>query len=371
MKVGLVCPYNLFVGGGVQECVFALQNELQKRGHEAKIITPLPLGTDNEHLKDVIIIGNAAKIKSLRTTPWLSVSGSIDAIDTMLETHNFDVLHFHEPWVPILSRQILTRSKAANVGTFHARLPETVLTPTVEKVITPYTKSIIRYLHAFSAVSDVSAEYVRSLTDAEVGIIPNGIDLQKYRAKSPNTESLKSSKSILYVGRLEKRKGLIYLLKAYQMLKDLHPEVKLVIAGDGVDRNKLENYANKYGIADIDFRGYVRESEKLRLFHESDLLCSPAIYGESFGIILLEAMATGLVAVAGNNDGYTGLMKGRGMLSLVDPANIGDFCRRLELLLYDEELRRLWREWAAEYVQQFSYTSVADQYEKLYLEARS
>lgn len=382
MRIGLVCPYNLFLGGGVQECVFALQAELQKRGHEARIITPMPRGSADEALRDVIFIGNATQIKSFRTTSQLSVSANAEKIDAVLASEQFDVLHFHEPWVPILSRQVLSRSGAANVATFHARLPETVLTPTIEKVITPYTRSILKYLHSLSAVSESAAEYVRSLTDSPISIIPNGIDLKKYgamsyesRAKNSKAQSSQlkahgsSSKTILYIGRLEKRKGLIYLLKAYQQLRSQHPDVSLAIAGDGVDRDKLEEYAAKNNIEGLSFMGYITDEQKLDLLHGSDLFCSPALYGESFGIVLLEAMATGLVTVAGDNDGYSGLMEGRGTLSLVDPKNTADFCRRLELLLYDEPLRQLWKEWAAGYVKQFSYTNIVDQYEQLYLQA--
>lgn len=375
MKIGLVCPYNLFRGGGVQECVFAAQAEFIRRGHSAKIITPLPRGVEVEPPEGVLFMGNATQVKSFHTTSQLSLSVSLEAVDEMLEKEQFDVLHFHEPWVPMVSLQILSRSRCANVATFHAKLPETMMTRTIERVITPYTKSIMRYLHGLSAVSDSAADYVRTLTDKPIDIIPNGVDLAMYQ-KTGNRKQNKRQKTddgrqktILYIGRLEKRKGLSYLLKAYGQLADMHPEVELIIAGEGVDRAKLEKAVADNDIPRVRFCGYVSPADKIKLLHESDLFCSPALYGESFGIVLLEAMACGLVTVAGSNSGYAGVLKERGALSLVNTKDTDEFTRRLELLLYDEGLRELWRSWASDYVRQFSYEAVVDQYEELYRQA--
>ena len=102
---------------------------------------------------------------------------------------------------------------------------------------------------------------------------------------------------------------------------------------------------------------------------EADLFCSPAIFGESFGIVLLEAMATGTVCVAGDNSGYSDLMQGVGALSITNTLDISEFARRLELLLYEPELRKLWQNWAVKYVQQFNYSKVVDLYEQLYITA--
>ncbi len=378
MKIGLVCPYNITRGGGVQECVFALQAELKRRGHDAKVITPLPRDYRGKLLKDVIFIGNAAQVKSFHTTSQVSVSVGNEAVDAMLFEEQFDVLHFHEPWVPMVSRQILGRSDSVNIATFHAKLPETVMNRTIERVITPYTKSIMKDLDALTAVSEAAAEYVYSLTDKPVDIIPNGIDLDKYqfistksqgKTRSPQKTENRKRKTVLYVGRLEKRKGLQYLLKAYRQLARSHRNIELIIAGDGPDRVKLENWVMENDVPRVKFKGYVSQAEKLRLMRTCDLFCSPAPYGESFGIVLLEAMASGLVTVAGNNSGYAAVLQERGALSIVNPKDTIEFARRLELLLGDDDLRVLWRDWACEYVKQFSYATVVDQYERLYQQA--
>lgn len=366
MKIGLVCPYNIAKGGGVQEIVLALQQELENRGHIAKILTPEPRDMPDYHRKDsIIFVGGAADFKSpLHTTSQFSMAADTYGITQMLEEEKFDILHFHEPWVPMLSRQILSRSTSVNVATFHAKLPDTVMTRTMAKVITPYTKAVLNQLDELTAVSEAASEYVRTLTSEPISIIPNGIDLTKY--KTQKSSITKETKTILFVGRLERRKGVEYLLHAYSLLMTRDVDVELIIAGDGPDREKLEYLAADLDLGNVTFTGYVTEEEKLTLLHTADLFCAPALYGESFGIVLLEAMATGAVTVAGNNPGYASVLQDLGSLSLVNPKDSEEFARRLDVMLHDEQLRKLWRKWASEQVQQYSYPRVVDQYLEIY-----
>lgn len=362
-KIGLVCPYNIALGGGVQECVKAMQTELKRRGYEVFIITPLSREARLSPPADTLLVGAGADIRSpFSTTAQVSASTNPEELQRIVDKHNFDILHFHEPWIPVLSRQLLGKSKSINVATFHARMPEGIMVRTIEKVITPYTKSILKSFDSFVAVSDQAAQYVRSLTDDDVEIIPNGIDLKKYKYVRHSGSSGK--RTILFIGRLERRKGVKHLIDAFVRLND--PDAQLLIAGDGPDRKKLESYAASRDHMDISFLGYVTEKDKIRLLHEADVFSSPAIYGESFGIVLLEAMACGTPIVAGNNGGYAAVMQGRGLVSLVDPEDTEQFARRLALLLYDRDLAKLWRKWAVEYVKKYDYVRIIDQYEELY-----
>ncbi|MEI6751090.1 MAG: glycosyltransferase family 4 protein [Candidatus Saccharibacteria bacterium] len=363
MKIGLVCPYNIFKSGGVQECVLAIFHELNNRGYDAYIISPAPKIIPESYDQKILLIGRSTDLKSpFHTTSQISVSVNTESLTRELHKHNFDIIHFHEPWVPILSRQILSRSKAKNIATFHAKLPDTVMSKTIEAIITPYTKSVLKYLDTLTAVSDAGAVYIRSLTEKNVRIIPNGIDLNLYKS------SVKSSSgpNILYIGRLEKRKGIKYLLQAYSLVLNQNPETKLLIAGDGPDREKLESLAKKLELDKVKFLGYVADDKKMELLANATVFCSPALFGESFGIVLLEAMACGIPIVAGDNPGYSSVMKGKGSLSLVNPKDSEEFARKLNIMLYDEDIRTLWKAWALEYVKQFSYKNIIDQYEDLY-----
>lgn len=369
MKIGLVCPYSIAKSGGVQEHVFSVQAELSRRGHDAYILTPQPRDFEVKPNKHIIFIGNATDFNSpLHTTMQLS-AGVNEKIDEVLKEHQFDILHFHEPWVPMLSVQVLSRSKGANVATFHAKLPETLMTRTMIKIVTPYTKSVLKYIHELTAVSEAAADYVCSLTDKPVALIPNGIDLAKYTAPKRSSDN-RDQKTIFYVGRLEQRKGLKHLLRAFKLLNTKRNDVKLLIAGDGPDRAKLEELVDDLELGDsVTFLGYISDKDKIHYLRTADLYCSPALYGESFGIVLLEAMATGTVTVAGDNPGYASVLKGIGALSLVQPKHHAEFARRLELLLYENELRKLWREWAKDQMPQYSYKAIVDQYEEVYQSA--
>jgi phosphatidylinositol alpha-mannosyltransferase len=362
-KIGLVCPYNISLGGGVQENVLAAQSELKSRGYEVSIITPLSKGARENPPADTLLVGTGTDVRlPISTTAQISASINPDELQQIVDDHKFDILHFHEPWVPMLSRQLLGKSQSINIATFHARMPEGVMTRTLEKVITPYTKSILKSFEALTAVSDVAAQYVRSLTDEPIQIVPNGIDLKKYHA--PRRPVSHSKRTVLFIGRLERRKGVKHLIDAFVRLGDT--DAQLLIAGDGPDRKKLESYVADWPELDITFLGYVSEKEKINLLREADVFSSPALYGESFGIVLLEAMATGTPVVAGNNSGYSSVMQGRGLISLVDPSDTMQFARRLALFLYDKELGKLWRKWAVGNVKQYDYVKVMDQYEALY-----
>lgn len=372
MKIGLVCPYSINKHGGVLEVVLALQAGLQQRGHDVKVITPLPRGTEpDDHPDDVIFFGTSADFNSIsHTTTQISSTVDNEAVDAILQREQFDILHFHEPWAPFMSRQLLQRSSSVNIATFHSKIPETLMTRTVIKVVTPYLKSVMQYLHVYTAVSESGAEYVAGLTNEPITIIPNGIDLHKYRRKPAKKATRKDAvQTILFIGRLERRKGVKYLLRAYQALAQSNPQVKLVIAGDGPERERLELLAEDLKLPNVNFLGYVSEDRKLELLAEADLLCSPAVFGESFGIVLLEAMATGTVCLAGNNSGYVDVMQELGAVSIINPTDTEEFARRMGLLLRETALRELWQKWAAGYVKQFSNENVVDLYDELYHEA--
>lgn len=369
MRIGLVCPYNIAFGGGVQKLVLAYQAELRRRGHDAVIITPEPREISEDFKpKHVLFLGNGTEFANpLHTTGQVSV-GLNDEIDRVLQEEQFDILHFHEPGVPMLARQMLARSNTVNVATFHAAFPETLVGKTFARVAVPYIKPLMQYIHEYVAVSEPAAKYVAELTGKPVAIIPNAVDVKHFKAPQRRNDA-RPQKTILYVGRLENRKGVKYLLRAFKLLGEKHPGVSLVIAGDGTDRAKLVSLARELELKNVTFTGYITDREKLGYLRSSDLFCAPSPYGESFGLVLLEAMATGLVTVAGNNPGYRSVLKGMGSLSLVNPKVTAEFAHRLELLLYEKALRKLWREWAHEQLPHYSVERVVDQYEALYKQA--
>ncbi len=364
MKIGLVCPYDFFRHGAVQKLVALLDEELTARGHDVRIITPRPRDYDGEAPARTIFVGRSAKWNTpLKTTLEVGMSFEPNGLEEMLEAEEFDVIHVHEPEIPVLGAQIAARATCPIIATFHATLPETIMARTVELFRIPYSRSIFRNLAAMTAVSESAAKFVRGWSGQRITLVPNYIDLQAYRASKPVK---RDSNTILYIGRLEKRKGVKYLLQAFAGLAERDNKVRLVIAGEGSERERLEDWVEDNKVPRVKFLGAVPEEKKISLLKSASVFCSPAIYGESFGVVLLEAMAAGTPTVAGDNAGYQCVMKDRGLLSLVNPRDTNDFARRLEIFLRDKTVRDIWLDWADKYVEQFDCIPVIDQYEEVY-----
>lgn len=371
MKIGIVCPYNIFRHGGVQETIFAHYRTLSRRGHSVRIISPRPLSYNARVPKDIILLGISTDLNyPFKTKADISIHVGQWEIAKLLKREEFDILHFHEPWVPLFPRQLLNQSTSINVGTFHAKWPESLIYKTFGKAIQPYARSIVDDLDYLAAASEPASHYINELIGRSVPIIFNGIDLARY--DPVKIKHLKrysdSKKTILYVNRLEKRKGPDLLLKAYKDLVKKHEDIRLIMASDGDMRSKLEQYVVANRLPRVEFTGFINEQTKLRLYASADVYCAPSPYGEGFGIVLLEAMAMRVPYVAGDNVGYRYASGARADEYLVDPTRPKQLAERLETMLYDECARKRYKEWSRRYVEQYDYEKIVDQYEAAYRE---
>jgi len=370
MKVGIVTPHDYFHHGGVQEHVKAQAKVLKDRGHDVVVISPRVKKTAPEKIPEgIILLGQATKMNNPMST-GSEIGFTVDSkeIEEMFSHHNFDIMHFHEPWVPVLSRQILARSPAVNIATFHAKLPENTVNKSIEMVSLPYTRSSLKYIDAITAVSTAGAQFIKSVSKKKIRIIPNGIDLKLYSPEitKQSKNVSKAKKTILYIGRLEKRKGVMQLLKAFAQIANNKTE--LVIVGEGPKKTSLQNYVKTWAIPNVKFLGFVSEEEKKKLLKSADVFCSPALYGESFGIVLVEAMAMGVPIIAGDNPGYKCVLKGPARLGLVDPKDTLEFANKLQIFTEESDLGVLLSEWGKKDVRQYDYELIVDEYEKLYQE---
>ncbi len=381
MKIALVCPYNMLDRpGGVPQVVIHLHQGLKKKGHQVKVITQRPSGFKGKVPEDYILFGmtRTFKVSGFGTEGNWGMPADSDEIAQRLNIEKFDVINFHEPWLPMLAWQMLKHSEAAHVGTFHANLIDTAAGKSwTSSVFTPYGRPLLRKMDLFTATTPaasgmlISKASMKSPTEKRLienlKYIPCGVELSDFKPvkkrlplNGPNT------KTIVYVGRLEKRKGVDYLLSAFAELVKEMPKAHLIIAGSGVRATKLRQQVELDNIPNVTFPGYVSEEEKRRLLSNADLACFPAIFGEGFGIVLLESMAVGTPLVAGNNLGYINVMKGAGRIGLVEPQATKDFANRLAVFLSDEDQRRLMTTWALKEVKKYDYPKVVGQYEAAY-----
>lgn len=365
MKIAIFCPYNVFIHGGVQEHVSYQAQILRKRGHDVTILTPRPRDKLVKDAPDgVTFLGISARIKTpSATSADVSIAIDDEVIDAEL-AKGYDILHVHEPLIPMAGRQILMRArgKTVRVGTFHAALPGNRLGKSLVTTYKTYARAVMPHLDAITAVSPAAIGYIRDFTDLTINYVPNGIELNHYKPRKVERDE----NMILFIGRLEKRKGARQAIKAFVELKKQKPAAVLKIAGDGPLRKSLEQYVETENIEDVEFLGFIDDETKLDLLSRCGIYTSPALYGESFGIVLAEAMAMQAPLVAHPNDGYRWVMQDTGRLSLVDCEDPAAYAERMQLMMEDEALRKLWQNWACEHVKRFDYEKVVDGYEAIY-----
>ncbi len=367
MKIGIVCPYNMALGGAVQEISKEMYDELSARGHEVVILSPRPKqGEPNLPNYRVIYIDKANDLTLMGTTAQVSFCTDRSSLKQIFDTEKFDIIHMHEPWVPLMNSQILRQATCPVAATFHAKLPDGFVGGVIKTIGQLYTKPLLGHISEFVAVSEPAAEHINSVLGRAVRVVPNAINLKAYTAPKTFKPLNTDKKTLLFIGRLEKRKGVAHLLRAFKVLHSLHPDTKLLIGGKGPERVKLEQQVLDEDIKGVEFLGFLEDNYKKELLQRADLFVAPAIYGESFGVILIEALASGQVVVAGDNPGYRSVMKGFGEVSLVDPKDYARHAALLEKLLYDKALREQYRAWAKDYVKQYDYSVVTDQYEKIF-----
>lgn len=365
MKIAIFNPYNFTKHGGVQDIVDHQARELLVRGHEVTIITPRPRLFNGTAPENTVFFGVSARVKAQSSTPDISAVIDQNEAEAFFKANQFDVVHFHEPVVPFVGRQLIASCPYPVVATLHAALPETGIGRTLGS-IKPYFRSVLQHVDVFTKVSPAAGEYLGDLLDGELVIdVPNGVSVSDFR---PSTK--REKQTILYVGRLEKRKGPKYLLQAFALLLSTHPSATLKIVGDGHDREKLEELVKELDLSkSVKFLGFVSQKDKIDLLRSATLACYPAIYGEAFGIVLIEAMATGTPLIAGDNPGYSSVLKKKGLLALVDPKDTVEFARRIQLFIEDKDVRNMMVDWGLAYVQQFDYPKIVDKYLDVYEKA--
>ncbi len=308
MKIGIVTPYDWSYPGGVRDHVWHLANEFISMGHDVRVLAPASGTKGKLTEKNILKMG--------RTTP-IPINGSIARImldpslvlrvRRVLQREHFDVLHVHEPLVPGLSLAALRCSRTLTVGTFHASsYPHLYSTSNLAYASAyPFLRPLFRRLAGRIAVSSAARQFISRYFPADYRVIPNGVNLDHLGAEvAPFPQYMDGKRNILFVGRFEKRKGAKYLLRAIPYIREQHPDTRFLFVGEGRLRRGFQKFVERHGWQDVIFTGYVSDEDKQRYFASSHVFCSPATGGESMGVVLLEAMASGTPVVASNINGY-------------------------------------------------------------------
>ena len=337
MKIAMVSPYDFTWPGGVTAHVAQLARALGRSGHEVQVLAPHSPSRDFQDSDLLVPFGRSVPLPSGGSTARVTLSWWLyPKIRALLKKEQFDIIHLHEPMVPILPLCVLEFSKSVNVGTFHASYSRQHLYRAFQPIIKRWQKR----LHGSIAVSPAARRYVNNTFPGEYEIIPNGIDYKHFSANvAPLPQYQDGKLNILFVGRLEKRKGLRYLLEAYSKLKWEMPNTRLIVVGPGNPDKESYRILSSHGLRDVEFAGRVSYDELPRYYATADIFCSPATGGESFGIVLLEAMSAGKPVVASDIEGLRGIMTDGEQGLLVTKKDTGGLANALGRLARDPELR--------------------------------
>jgi phosphatidylinositol alpha-mannosyltransferase len=331
MKVVIVSPYAWDRHGGVQTHIKDLSVQLRSRGHDTTVVAP----TADRPVAEtgVVTIGHAVGIPAngsrapIAFGP-LAASGIRRAL-TLLQP---DVLHLHEPLIPSLSLLALWNARTIpTVGTFHAAATSSAGYRLSRAIL----DRAARRLNVRTAVSDAARELVVRYFPGEYLITPNGVDVAKFATAEPL--DLGPGRKVLFFGRLERRKGLEVLIQAFTRLRDL--DVSLVVGGSGPEEKTVRDLATRLQVP-ARFLGRIDDADVPRLYKAADVYCVPGLGGESFGIVLLEAMAAGTPVVCSSLEGFRGIAgNAAAIVPSEQPGPLADAIREV-LGGWGEELRR-------------------------------
>jgi phosphatidyl-myo-inositol alpha-mannosyltransferase len=349
MKIGIVTSYFYPWYGGITEHVYYQYRELKRRGHSVKIITPFDGMGKIDRSEDLIRIGKPVPLILNGSVVKIPIVKNRKAVvEQILDSEKFDILHLHQPLLCVLGLSFLECIKRKKkigievpkvVGTFHACGGGT------ERF---FINRLGFYFRRFKAdfdyriaVSAAARDFIRPVLAGEFDVIPNGVDIDRFSLVDKKIERFDDGVcNILFLGRLEPRKGLTSLLRSVPFITEhTSKPFRVIIVGNGPMTNYYHSRVPKTAREHVRFVGDVSFEDVPRYYKTAHIFCSPATYGESFGIVLIEAMAAGVPIVAGNNEGYRNVINNNVNGILVDPQDPEAIAKTLARLIDSEDER--------------------------------
>jgi phosphatidyl-myo-inositol alpha-mannosyltransferase len=354
VRVGIVCPYSLDVPGGVQNHVRDLAEVLIEMGHQVSVLAPAD--DDTPVPPYVVPAGRAVPVPYNGSVARLAF-GPLSAarVRRWIRDGGFDVLHLHEPATPSLSLLTLWAAAGPIVGTFHTAMPRSRVMSAASSILRPALEKI----SARIAVSEPARATLVQHLGGEPVVIPNGLFVERFSAASPRESWRTGDGTLSFLGRLdEPRKGLAVLLRAFPSIWHERPGVRLLVAGRG-DVDEARSTLPPECRDAVTFLGMIDDAEKAEMFASSDVYVAPQTGGESFGIVLVEAMAAGAPVLASDLDAFRLVVDGGEIGGLFDVGDSSALARAALELLRDVDERNRLRAAARLAVRRYDWSSVA------------
>jgi phosphatidyl-myo-inositol alpha-mannosyltransferase len=361
MRVGLVCPYTWEVPGGVREHVSGLAEALMDLGHEVSVIAP---ADDDAILPPyVVAAGRAVPVPYNGSVARLAFGFlSASRVRRWLKDGDFDVLHVHEPAAPSLSLLACWVADGPIVATMHAAMPRSRALHAAQ----PILASALEKISGRIAVADAARNTLVEHLGGDAVLIPNGVNVHKYEKAEPLPGFPGTGGTLGFLGRMdEPRKGLDVLLAAFSLMAAERPQLRLLIAGRGDADEVLEQVPAAYRDRVV-LLGQVSDADRVRMLHSVDVFCAPNTGGESFGYVLVEAMAAGAPIAASDIDAFRQVLRGGEageLFSVGDPAGLAEAAGRM---LDDPALRARLAAAALTAVREFDWSVIARDIVRVY-----
>ena len=318
MRIIQVSPYSWDVAGGVQVHIRQLTRHLRERGHDVLVLAP---GDTPGWQEDACIVGRTLTIRANGSEARLAFApGTLRALANAMIEFEPDAVHVHEPFAMSVGLMAVWSSPAPVVATFHSNLARESLHGRLYSAAAPLLRPTFRLLARRLAVSQAARHSVKGrLGKGDVSVIPNGVDVERFALALP-APNLPVGRKLLFVGRLDPRKGLPFAMHAFALLADRYPDLSLLVVGDGPERHAIDALPPVLR-ARVHMLGKVSDRALPMFYKAADIFIAPATGGESFGIVLVEAMAAGLPVVASNIVGYREVARDGKEAVLVAPSD--------------------------------------------------
>lgn len=361
LKIGFVLDDSLDTPDGVQQYILGLGTWLSSQGHEVHYLVG---ETSRQDIKNVHSLSRNVKVTFNGNRMSTPLPTSYRKLRSFLAREKFDVLHVQMPYSPFLAHRIILAApkQAVVVGTFHI-MPNTNVEFIANRTLGVMLKRSLKRFDACFAVSDAAQAFMLQTFKTKATVLPNVVDRARFAVAVPREEYSDKKLTIMFLGRLVQRKGCQTLLEAARILKQKNnlPPYRIVVCGKGPLDTALKQLVREELLEDlVSFTGFISEEDKPSYVASADIMAFPSLGGESFGIVLLEAMASERpVVLAADNSGYHSVL-GPNPDLLFPPGDQYELAKKLSEYLRDAEARSRDLAWQKGYIKQFDVAVVGE-----------